>query len=183
VRLDRGLLVLAGQTLTIAMVGVLAGLLLWRLTHQPPPPRAGQRAPAFSLQRLNGGGTVSLASLRGKTVVLNFFASYCLPCKREAPALEKVWREYRSQGVVVLGIDTDDISNDARTFIAAHGVTYPTVGVATVGLAARYGTANLPTTYVLNRQGRVVGGQILGPVSDQPFSDDLSSYLHAALKS
>ena len=102
-RVDRGSLVLAGQTLAIAAVGVLAGVLVWQLTHQPPPPRVGQRAPAFSLPKLNGSGTVSLARLRGKAVVLNFFASWCDPCKREAPALEKVWRDYRSRGVVVLG--------------------------------------------------------------------------------
>ncbi len=182
-RLDRARLQLAGQTLAIAVVGVLAGLLLWKVTHEPPAPRVGQRAPAFALQRLNGDGTVSLASFRGKVVVLNFFASWCSPCKREAPALEKVWRDYRTQGVVVLGIDTNDQASDARRFISAHGVTYPAVGVAGMGLASQSGTANLPTTYVLNRQGRVVGGQILGAVSDQPFSSELVRYLHAALKS
>jgi len=182
VRLDRGTLVLAGQTLAIAAVGVLAGLLLWRLTHQPQPPRVGQRAPAFSLQRLNGTSTVSLKSLRGKAVVLNFFASWCSPCKREAPALEKVWRDYRSHGVVVLGIDTNDASNDAQHFISAHGVTYPTVGGGG-RLTGRYGVPGLPVTYVLNRQGHVVGGEILGPVSDQPFSGELDRYLTAALKS
>ena len=181
-RLDRARLLLAGQTLAIAAVGVLAGLLLWKLTHQLAPPRVGQRAPAFSLERLNGAGTVSLASLRGRTVVLNFWASWCGPCKREAPALEQLWRDYRSQGVVVLGIDTNDALNDARRFISAHGVTYPTVGGGG-RLTGKYGIPGLPVTYVLNRQGRVVGGEILGPVSDQPFSDELSRYLHAALKS
>ena len=181
-RLDRGSLLLAGQTLAIAAVGVLAGLLLWKLTHQPSPPRVGQKAPAFSLERLNGAGTVSLASLRGKTVVLNFFASWCEPCKREAPALEKVWRDYRSQGVVVLGIDTNDAASDGRSFLAAHGVTYPAVGGGG-GLMGKYGVSGLPVTYVLNRQGRVVGGEILGPVNEQVHSDDLFRYLHAALKS
>jgi cytochrome c biogenesis protein CcmG, thiol:disulfide interchange protein DsbE len=183
VRLDRGLAVLGGQTLAIAAVGVLAGLLVWQLTHQPPAPRVGERAPAFSLQRLNGPGTVSLASLRGKAVVLNFFASWCAPCKREAPALERVWRDYRSRGVTVLGIDTNDASNDARRFISAHGVTYPTVGGAGDAMTAKYGIPGLPVTYVLNRQGRVVGGEILGPVSEQAHSDELHRYLNAALKS
>jgi cytochrome c biogenesis protein CcmG/thiol:disulfide interchange protein DsbE len=182
VRFDRGRLQLAGQTLAIAAVGVLAGLLGWNLTHQPSPPRVGQRAPAFSLPRLSGGGTVSLASLRGKTVVLNFFASWCKPCKREAPALEQVWRDYRSQGVVVLGIDTNDAASDARRFISAHGVTYPTLGDGG-GLAGEYGILNLPVTYVLNRQGRVVGGEILGPVSEQVHSEELYRYLRAVLKS
>jgi cytochrome c biogenesis protein CcmG/thiol:disulfide interchange protein DsbE len=183
VRTDRGPLVLAGQTLAIAAVGVLGGLLLWKLTHQPPPPRAGQRAPAFLLQRLNGDGTVSLASLRGKAVVLNFFASWCGPCKREAAALEHLWRDYRSQGVVVLGIDTNDASHDAQRFVSAHGVTYPTVDGGG-RLTGKYGIAlGLPVTYVLNRQGRIVGGQIAGAVSDEPFSNDLNRYLHTALKS
>jgi len=182
VRLDRGPLVLAGQTLAIGAVGVLAGLLIWRLTHQPQPPRVGQRAPAFSLQRLNGTGTVSLASLRGKAVVLNFFASWCGPCKRESAALEQLWRDYRSQGVVVLGIDTNDASNDAQQFISAHGLTYPTVGGGG-RLTGKYGVPGLPVTYVLNRQGHVVGGRIAGAVSDKPFSDDLDRYLHAALDS
>ena len=181
-RLNRGRLELAAQTLAIAAVGVLAGILLWKLTHQPPAPRVGQRAPAFSLQRLNGAGTISLASLRGKAVVLNFFASWCEPCKREAPALEKVWRDYRSQGVVVLGIDTNDASNDARQFLSAHTVTYPTVGGGG-RLTGKYGIPGLPVTYVLNRQGRVVGGEILGPVNEQVHSQELYRDLHAALKS
>ncbi len=173
----------AGQTLAIAAVGVLAGLLLWRLTHQAPAPRAGQQAPAFSLQKLNGTGTVSLASLRGKAVVLNFFASWCGPCKREAPALEKVWRDYRAQGVIVLGIDTNDQASQGRGFVAAHGVTYPTVGGAGNGMMERYGIPGFPVTYVLDRRGRVVGGEILGAVSDQPFAGELDRYLHEALKS
>jgi cytochrome c biogenesis protein CcmG, thiol:disulfide interchange protein DsbE len=183
VRFDRGGLVLAGQTLAIAAVGVLAGLLLWGLTHQPPPPRVGQRAPAFSLQRLNGSGTVSLASLRGKTVVVNFFASWCPPCKREAPALEKVWRKYRSQGVVVLGMDTHDEASQARSFLSAHGVTYPIVDGVSDALLERYGISNFPTTYVLDGQGRIVGGEILGAVSDKPFSVTFDRYLNAAMKS
>ena len=181
--LDRGRLLVAGQTLAIGAVGLLAGLLLWRITHQPQPPRVGQRAPVFALQKLTAPGKLSLSDLRGKAVVLNFFASWCGPCKREAPALEQVWRQYRSQGVVVLGIDTEDQASQGRGFVAAHGVTYPTVGGAGNGIMAEYGIPGFPVTYVLNRQGRIVGGEILGAVSDEPFAGQLDRYLHAALKS
>ena len=112
-----------------------------------------------------------------------FFASWCRPCKQEAPALEQVWRDYRSQGVVVLGIDTNDASSDAREFISAHGVTYPALGGAGYDLLSRYGIGNLPGTYVLNREGRVVGGLILGAVSDEPHSEELDRYLQTALTS
>jgi cytochrome c biogenesis protein CcmG, thiol:disulfide interchange protein DsbE len=184
VRAARGPVLLAGQTLAIAAVGVLAGLLLWNLTHEPPAPRVGQRAPAFSLERLNRSGKTSLASLRGKAVVLNFFASWCEPCKREAPALEKVWRDYRSQGVVVLGIDSGDARGDAMRFLAAHGVTYPVVVDPNETLArGKYALFGFPTTYVLNANGRIVGDRVSGPVSDPGYSTTFQQELKAAVKS
>lgn len=177
-----GRLRLAAQALAIAGVGMLGALLVWELTHQPPPPKVGGPAPAFSLQRLDGDGSISLRSLRGKTVVVNFFASWCAPCKREAPALEQVWRDYRSRGVVVLGIDTNDAASDGRHFVSAHKITYPAVGGAGYGLAGRYGVPDLPATFVINSKGRIVGGLILGPVSEQAHSQELSRYLRAALQ-
>jgi cytochrome c biogenesis protein CcmG, thiol:disulfide interchange protein DsbE len=177
----RGRLKLGAQALAIAAVGALGALLVWRLTHQIPPPQVGARAPAFTLPSLDGKGRVSLASFRGKTVVVNFWASWCDPCKREAPALERVWRDYRSRGVVVLGVDTNDAASDARTFISAHGITYPTVGGAGYSLTGRYGVPDLPATFVLNSKGRIVGGMILGPVSEQAHSEELFRYLHAAM--
>ena len=179
-----GRLRLAAQTLAIAGVGVLGGLLVWELTHQIPPPKVGRPAPVFALQRLSGSGSISLRSLRGKTVVLNFFASWCEPCKREAPVLERIWRQDRSKGVVVLGVDANDSRGDAVKFVGAHGVTYPVVfdhdGLVT---ANRYDISKLPVTYVLNPRGRIVGGEILGPVSDQPYGQRFQRYLQAAVKS
>jgi peroxiredoxin len=178
-----GPLKLGAQSLAVAGVGVLASLLAWSLTHKTPPPKVGARAPAFSLPRLEGKGSVSLASLRGKTVVLNFFASWCGPCKREAPDLESLWRRYRSDGVVVLGVDSGDARGSARRFLGAHGVTYPIVFDPGQTLAlGPYSLPGLPVTYVLNPQGRVVGSPVLGPVSDKGYSQLFRRELKAARK-
>jgi cytochrome c biogenesis protein CcmG, thiol:disulfide interchange protein DsbE len=179
-----GPLKLGAQALAVAAVGLLGTLLVWNLTHQTAAPKVGKPAPAFSLERLSGAGDVSLASFRGKTVVLNFFASWCEPCKREAPVLEGLWRRDRADGLVVLGVDANDSRGDARHFVRVHDVTYPVVFDQNGRVASdRYAVANLPVTYVLNPQGRVVGGQILGPVSEHQHSQDLMRYVHASLKS
>jgi cytochrome c biogenesis protein CcmG/thiol:disulfide interchange protein DsbE len=175
---------LSAQAVAVAVVAALAVVLVWRLTHQTPPPKVGGPAPNFSLRRLDGDGTVSLRSLRGKTVVLNFWASWCGPCKREAPTLEKVWREYRSRGLVVLGVDSEDASGDARRFLRAHGITYPVVVDASGGLAQdTYGIPGYPSTFVIDRAGRVVGPPVLGPVSDGAFSSQFTRNLQEALRS
>lgn len=179
-----GPLKLAAQALAMMGVGILASLLVWKLTHQTPPPKVGARAPAFSLNRLTGSGDLSLASLRGKTVVLNFFASWCVPCKREAPVLERLWKRDRSDHLVVLGVDTGpDAANDGRRFVKAHGITYPVVFDPNAGVASnQYDLPGLPVTYVVNPQGRIVGDPVLGPVSDKGYSQEFARELKAALK-
>jgi cytochrome c biogenesis protein CcmG/thiol:disulfide interchange protein DsbE len=172
------------QMVAVAGVGVLAALLVWKLTHQTPPPKIGAKAPAFSLRRLTGDGVLSLRSLRGKTVVLNFFASWCGPCKREAPVLEQLWRQDRTDRLVVLGVDTGpDARSDGRHFVEAHGITYPVVFDPNADIAAsRYDLPGLPVTYVLNPRGRIVGDPVLGPVSDNGYSQLFERELKAALK-
>ena len=178
-----GRLKLGAQALAVAGVGLLASLLVWKLTHQTPPPKVGSPAPAFSLPRLDGKGDVSLASFRGKTVVLNFFASWCGPCKREAPYLESLWRRYRSDGVVVLGVDSGDARSDARHFLDAHGVTYPIVFDPGEKLAqGPYVLPGLPVTYVINSAGRIVGDRVVGPVTDKGYSTTFHRDFNAALK-
>ena len=112
---------LVGQVAAVALVGALLGLLAWRLTHdEGGEVRAalerGERppAPAFSLPRLDQDGTLSLESLRGRPVIVNFWASWCEPCEDEAPLLERAWREHRDEGLVVVGVDFNDFRADAR---------------------------------------------------------------------
>jgi cytochrome c biogenesis protein CcmG, thiol:disulfide interchange protein DsbE len=157
---------LAGQAVAIVVVGALLVVLVWRLTHQSSPPKVGAAAPAFSLPRLEGSGKLSLSALRGKAVVLNFWASWCVPCKSEAPVIEQLWRQYKGRDVVFVGVDTNDATSDARRFVSTHGITYPVV-VDKGGLVAAnsYDIADLPVTYFVNRRGRLIGKEILGGVN------------------
>jgi cytochrome c biogenesis protein CcmG, thiol:disulfide interchange protein DsbE len=158
---------LTGQVVALAAVAGLLGLLVWRLTHQTKPPKIGAPAPVFSLKRVGSSRTLNLASLRGKPVVLNFWASWCVPCKGEASMLESAWRQYRKQGVVFVGVDWHDVSGDARTFLARHGVTYPTVLDRSGNVADSYGISAVPETYFIDRKGRLVGEHIIGTVVHQ----------------
>jgi len=170
-----------GQIVALAAVAGLLGLLVWRLTHQSKPPKIGGPAPAFSLRRLDTSGTLALASLRGKPVVLNFWASWCVPCKGEAKMLENAWQRYRAQGVVFVGIDWHDVKSDARRFLDHHGVTYPTVLDGSGSITDRYGVVGVPETYFIDRRGRLVGEHIVGTVVNQ--KDRFRSGVEAALGS
>ncbi len=147
-------------------VGILASVLVWRLTHQPAPLKVGGRAPEFTLQRLTGSGDVSLRSLRGKAVVLNFWASSCEPCKAESGVLEAAYLRYQSQGAVFVGVDYQDATSDARRFVEAHGITYPVVRDSG-HVGGEYGLLGTPETFFVNRQGRLVGDPVIGTVVDQ----------------
>jgi cytochrome c biogenesis protein CcmG/thiol:disulfide interchange protein DsbE len=165
-------------TALVAVVGLFA-LLVWRLTHQSHPPKLGGPAPDFSLRRLDSNGTIDLRSLRGKPVVLNFFASWCVPCKGEATVLESAWRKYKGQ-VVFLGIDYHDVTSDGRKFLRVHDVTYPTVQDGSGDVADKYGVTGVPETYFINAQGRLVGSHIAGTVAHQ--QDAFFEGIKAALK-
>jgi cytochrome c biogenesis protein CcmG, thiol:disulfide interchange protein DsbE len=158
---------LTGQVVVLAAVAGLLGLLVWRLTHQSKPPKIGTRAPGFSLKRVDSDGTLALASLRGKPVVLNFWASWCGPCKGEAKLLEQAWQRYRAKGVVFVGVDYHDVTGDARRFLERHDITYPTVQDGSGMIADRYGVSAVPETYFIDRRGRLVGEHIKGTVTDQ----------------
>jgi peroxiredoxin len=179
-----GPLKLAIQALAMMGVGILASLLVWKLTHQPVPPKVGAPAPAFSLPRLDGEGSLSLRSFRGKAVVLNFFQSACYACQLESPVLERLWREDRRRGLMVLGVDANELSRgDGTRFVHAHGLTYPIV-FDQIGVVAAnaYAAFDLPVTYVLNRQGRVVGGELLGALNNPTYEQAIRRYIDAALK-
>ena len=170
---------LAGQVLALACVAGLLALLVWRLTHQQHAPKIGSVAPSFTLQRLGGGGSVSLASLRGKAVVLNFWASWCIPCKSEATALEQAWGAYRGRGVAFVGIDYHDVTGDARRFVAAHKLTFAIVQDGSGSVGSSYGITGVPETYVIDRRGRVVA-HLTGPINGGAYAKGFRSALAKA---
>jgi cytochrome c biogenesis protein CcmG/thiol:disulfide interchange protein DsbE len=157
------------QAVTVLIVAGLLGLLIWKVVHQDKGVKLGggrtPAAPAFALSRLDAPGKLALASLRGKVVVLNFWASWCSPCKSEAPRLEAAWRRYREQGVVVLGVDGQDFSGDAKRFIRNHRITYPNVHDGPGNIGTKYGVTGYPETYFVDRRGRLVGNRVVGEVS------------------
>jgi cytochrome c biogenesis protein CcmG, thiol:disulfide interchange protein DsbE len=169
-----------------ALVVALLGLLAWRVAtaqrgqELSKQVAAGRRppAPGFDLGRLNGPGSLSLASLRGHVVVLNFWASWCGPCKHEAPLLQAAWRRYRARGVVVLGVDAQDFSGDARHFVRRYGLDYPSVHDGAGTIAARYGTSGFPETWFVDRRGRLVAEHVVGPLTAARLAADIARAEH-----
>ena len=112
-------------------------------------------APSFSLPSIDGSGTVGLAPLLGHVVVLNFWATWCLPCRREAPGLERAWGAYRPEGVRFLGVDERDDSAAARAFVREFKISYPSASDPSGSLADDYRLFGMPTTFVIDPTGTI----------------------------
>lgn len=143
-----------------------------------------EEAPGFTLPVLaNGdalgkreGDDLSLSELRGRPVILNFWASWCDPCRREAAILEDAWRAGRARGAVVLGVDVQDLTGNARDFINRFKQTYPHVRDKGEGTYRRYGLTGLPETYFLDRAGRVRAHWV-GEIDADQMADGLELIL------
>lgn len=160
-----------GQAIALAGVATLLGLLVWKVAFDNKTGAADRlakgelvHAPAFSLERLDRPGTLTLGDLRGKPLVVNFWASWCGPCKDEAPFLQQTYERYRGRGLVVLGIDVKDFREDARRFMRRYGVTYPVVYDGRGSTIGRWGLQGYPETFFVDRTGKLVGERIAGGV-------------------
>jgi cytochrome c biogenesis protein CcmG, thiol:disulfide interchange protein DsbE len=124
----------------------------------------GQQAPAFDLADLNDSAShVSLASYAGRPLIVNFFASWCVPCRQETPLMAKFYKSEHGQ-VTVIGVDTNDSRASALTFTQNYGVSYPVASDPAATTAGAFGVSALPQTFFLNAQHRVVD-RIYGAVS------------------
>ncbi len=165
-------------------VGLLALILTQLLTpapHVASDPLVGHPAPDFSLAMLRPDSSksdLSLSNFKGKPVVLNFWASWCAPCKEEAPLLENTWKQMRAQGkdVVTLGIDFQDSKNDSLNFLQLYSITYPIVLDADGSVASKYGVISLPQTIFINRNGTVIS-KVSRELTAQTLSSGIQSIL------
>lgn len=159
----------SAKPLTFAIVIALAGLvgvlaLSFRFDpHDMRSAAVGQSAPAFDLELLEGGGRLTLDRLRGKIVVVNFWASWCVPCKQENPALASVWERYRSADVVLVGIVYQDSVDAAREYTTRLGNTWPSVLDDNGRTAFSFGVFGIPETFFIARDG-VIAGRHIGPI-------------------
>jgi cytochrome c biogenesis protein CcmG/thiol:disulfide interchange protein DsbE len=159
----RGRALLVAQGAAIGLVVLLFVLLVWKLVTNEGGnlARAANQGklptgPGFTLERLDRKGTLALEDLRGKAVAVNFWASWCNPCKDESPYLERVWQRYRTRGLVMLGVDAEDLRSAGRAFTRRYGLTYPVVYDGPGKTLKHYGVTGFPETFVLDRNGRVV---------------------------
>jgi cytochrome c biogenesis protein CcmG, thiol:disulfide interchange protein DsbE len=118
---------------------------------------AGKRpaAPDLRLPPLDGGRPLSLGAWRGKVVVLNYWASWCPPCRNESPLLARWQRRIASRGGTVVGVDALDVTSDARAFIRRYGLSYPMLRDGDGHTQHRFGITGYPETFVIDRHGRV----------------------------
>ena len=146
-----------------------------------------QRAPGFELERFRNGevrtapwtsaaadGRVSLAELRGTPLVINFWASWCDPCRAEAPRLERAWRSAKARGVLFVGLNQQDTREDARDFIRTFGLTFPHVRDGGNDTARTWGVTGLPETFFIAADGTVVG-HVIGTVDETQLADGIAA--------
>ena len=147
--------------ITVLVTAGFLGLLLWGMLNKEPitglsgVTMVNRPAPGFSLTTFEGD-TIYLADLRGKPVVINFWASWCPPCRIEAALIERTWRAYKDRGVVFLGINIQDRKEDALSYLREFNITYPNGPDPSGEIAIDYGVSGLPVTFFIDRKGEVV---------------------------
>lgn len=165
-----------GARSAIAVVAVLAvvGLLTFGLLSKGSSRiGVGEVAPAAPLPRLEGAGKGSLADYRGRWVLVNFWASWCIPCREEAPALEEFQRRHGGARFTVLGIDTGDVSGDGSAFVRRFGLSYPQLHDGDGDSADDFGTTGVPENYLVDPRGKV-RLVVVGPISAEKLAGEVA---------
>jgi cytochrome c biogenesis protein CcmG, thiol:disulfide interchange protein DsbE len=163
----------------LAVIGLLGYGLLNKSAEALEP---GEAMPATSLPRLDGQGSGSVADYRGRWVLVNVWASWCTPCRDESPALERFHRERRDQGFAVLGVDSNDLSDDALRFVRKYGITYPQLRDGNGDFSQEeLGTTGVPESFLVGPDGKLVLHR-LGPVTREYLDSNVVPYLTGEAK-
>ena len=160
-----------GFIAVLAAVAFIALLGFGLIAKEGEQIAVGETAPDAPVERLDGNGEVSLADHRGKWILLNFWASWCQPCRDEAPAIEKFARQNRDR-LVVIGMDTEDLSGDARDFVREFGLTYEMLHDGDGDRKDAYGIFALPETFLIDPNGKLALIQ-RGPVDEQFLEEQI----------
>ncbi|MBK5219886.1 MAG: TlpA family protein disulfide reductase [Thermoleophilia bacterium] len=163
----------------IAVLAVLAvvGLLAFGLLSKGSSGIAlGDPAPNAPLPRLHGDGSESIADYRGGWVLVNFWASWCGPCREEAPALEEFQRRHGGDSFTVLGIDSRDLTGDGREFVREFDLSYPQLRDGDGGTAHEFGTTGVPENYLIDPQGKV-RLLVRGPITAEYLQQEVAPLL------
>jgi cytochrome c biogenesis protein CcmG, thiol:disulfide interchange protein DsbE len=137
----------------LAIVGLLGFGLIQ--SSADPAIEVGEPLEAPDLPRLDGSGNASVADYRGDWVLVNFWASWCDPCRDEGPALERFWREHRGDGFTILGVDTQDNTEDALAFEREFGLTYPSLHDGSGDYHEDLGMTGVPESVLVDPDGEV----------------------------
>ena len=170
-KVGNGLVLLA----VISILGLL-GFGLTRDASQLPSPLVGKPAPTFELTALDGDTVVSLRALEGRPVVLNFWASWCLGCIEEHPALVRAWNDYRDRGIAVVGVIYQDTPANARRYVRRYGGGWPQLVDPGSRTAIDYGVYGIPETFFIDGTG-TVSHKHIGPVTDSILSAEIGRML------
>jgi cytochrome c biogenesis protein CcmG/thiol:disulfide interchange protein DsbE len=145
-------------------------------------PAPSKPVPDFTLPMLEGGGTLSSSELRGSPVVLNFFASWCIPCRDEARVLEAGWHAHRDRGVRFVGVNIQDTRSNARRFVREFGITYPVVSDYGRTLADALGVYGLPQTFFVDAGWRIASHEAGDETGQRAGTTTLGAITRAELE-
>jgi len=115
----------------------------------------GNPAPGFTLQSVNTKGSVSLSSLEGQVVIVDFWGTFCEPCKKSFPKLQDLYGKYKSSGLVIVGVSEDDEKDGIAAFAGTYGAKFPLVWDETKSVAGKWNPGSMPATFIVDRKGVV----------------------------